>query len=84
MLNIDEILQPLIANPAAANAKFKLVWVSCGKQDFLHAASQQLVETLTKGGIRTTYRESEGAHVWSVWRNNLNDAAPLLFPADRR
>jgi hypothetical protein len=26
-----------------------------------------------------TYRETEGAHVWSVWRNNLNESAPLLF-----
>jgi enterochelin esterase family protein len=83
-LNMDAILQPLIADPAAVNAKLKLLWVSCGKQDFLHAASQDLVETLTKGGIKNTYWETEGAHVWSVWRNNLNDAAPLLFTAVKR
>jgi enterochelin esterase family protein len=61
-----------------------LVWISAGKQDFLHAADQQLAETLTQGGIKNTYRETEGAHVWSVWRHNLNDAAPLLFTSARR
>jgi enterochelin esterase family protein len=84
MLNMDETLKPLIANPALTNAKFRLVWISCGRQDFLHSASQDLAETLTKGGIKITFRETEGAHVWSVWRNNLNEAAPLLFTAVRR
>ena len=83
-LNIDDVLQPLIANPAAVNSKLKLLWISCGKQDFLHAADQGLAKTLTDAGIGNTYRETEGAHVWSVWRNNLNDAAPLLFTSARR
>ena len=83
-LNIDDTVHSLLANPAAANAKFRLVWISAGKQDFLHAADQQLAETLTQGGIKNTYRETEGAHVWSVWRHNLNDAAPLLFTSARR
>ena len=82
--NTDETFQQLYANPAAANKAFKLVWISCGKQDFLHAASDQLAKTFTERGIRNTYRETEGAHVWSVWRNNLNEAAPLLFAAARR
>jgi enterochelin esterase-like enzyme len=84
MLNIDQTLKPLIAKPAVANAKFKLVWISCGRQDFLRAASQELAETMTKAGIKITYRETEGAHVWSVWRNNLNEAAALLFTTARR
>jgi enterochelin esterase family protein len=82
-LNIDEVLKPMIANPPAVNAKLKLLWISWGKQDFLRAADQELAKTLTDAGIKITSQEREGAHVWSVWRNNLNDAAPLLFTAAR-
>jgi len=83
-LNIDETIRPLLANPAAANAKFRLLWISVGRQDFLFRPDQQLAKVLTDGGVKNTYRETEGAHVWSVWRNNLNEAAPLLFRAGAR
>jgi enterochelin esterase-like enzyme len=80
-LNIDETVQSVLANPAAANAKFHLLWISVGRQDFLFGSDKQLAKVLTDGGVKNTYRETEGAHVWSVWRNNLNEAAPLLFRA---
>ena len=83
-LNIDETVQSVLANPAAANAKFHLLWISVGRQDFLFGPDKQLAKVLTDGGVRNTYRETEGAHVWSVWRNNLNEAAPLLFRAGAR
>jgi len=83
-LPMDDVLQPLYANPAAANAKFRLVWISVGRQDFLFAADRQLATTLTEKGIKNTYRETEGAHVWSVWRNNLNETAPMLFNTTKR
>ncbi|HEV8414659.1 MAG TPA: alpha/beta hydrolase-fold protein [Bryobacteraceae bacterium] len=80
-LNIDETVQSVLANPAAANAKFHLLWISVGRQDFLFGPDQQLAKALRDGGVKNTYRETEGAHVWSVWRNNLNESAPLLFRA---
>jgi len=83
-LNIDETVQSVLANPAAANAKFRLLWISVGRQDFLFGPDKQLAKVLTDGGVKNTYRETEGAHVWSVWRNNLNEAAPLLFRAGKR
>ena len=83
-LNIDQTVQSVLANPAAANAKFHLLWISVGRQDFLFGPDRQLAKVLTDGGVKNTYRETEGAHVWSVWRNNLNEAAPLLFRAGAR
>jgi enterochelin esterase-like enzyme len=80
-LDIDETVKAVLANPASANAKYRLLWISAGKQDFLFGADQQLAKVLTRGGVKNTYRETEGAHVWSVWRNNLNDSARLLFRA---
>jgi enterochelin esterase family protein len=57
----------------------ELLWVSCGRQDFLFQANKDFVESLRQRGIDVTYRETEGAHVWSVWRHNLRDTLPLLF-----
>ena len=74
-----EVFKDVIADPAAANAKLHLLWVSCGRQDFLYQANRQFVDTLKAKGVKVTYRETEGAHVWSVWRHNLNESAPLLF-----
>lgn len=78
-MNADEEFGNVLANPAEANAKLRLLWISCGKQDFLYAANRHLADILKAKGVKLTYRETEGAHVWSVWRNNLNDSAPLLF-----
>ncbi len=77
--NPDQTLARVLAKPAYVNDRLKLLWMSVGRQDFLYQANKQFAEQLRAGGIALTYRETEGAHVWSVWRNNLHDAAPLLF-----
>jgi enterochelin esterase-like enzyme len=43
------------------------------------AANNALKDSLTKGGIEFTYRETEGRHEWVVWRHHLREVAPLLF-----
>ncbi len=78
-MKADEEFGNVLANPAETNAKLRLLWISCGKQDFLYQANRQFAERLKAKGVKLMYRETEGAHVWSVWRNNLNDSAPLLF-----
>jgi enterochelin esterase family protein len=76
-LPIDTMLDK---TPAAdLNRKLKLLWVSCGRQDFLYQANRQFVDSLKQKSINVTYKETEGAHVWSVWRNNLNETAAMLF-----
>jgi enterochelin esterase family protein len=83
IVNTEENFQQVLANPSQANSKLRLLWISCGKQDFLYQANRQFVETLTGKGVKVTYKETEGAHVWSVWRNNLNETAALLFSRRR-
>ncbi len=78
-MNSEQEFKDVLANPAKATAKLHLLWVSCGRQDFLYEANRQFADTLKAKGVKLTYRETEGAHVWSVWRNNLNESAPLLF-----
>lgn len=68
---------PAAGDPAWRS--FRLVWLSCGRQDFLFQANKDFAELLRQRGATLTYRETEGAHVWSVWRRNLRDTLPLLF-----
>ena len=43
------------------------------------ANNKALSEFLTQHKIKHTFRESEGAHTWMVWRRNLTEFAALLF-----
>jgi enterochelin esterase family protein len=61
------------------NGALKVFWIACGKADGLMARNRQLDETLTQKGIHHIWVESEGAHEWPVWRNDLVQFAPLLF-----
>ena len=72
-------LRKAVAARDELNRRLKLLWISCGREDFLYQSNRQFVDGLTAGGVKVTYRETEGAHVWSVWRKNLNEAAPQLF-----
>lgn len=79
-MNADTAFKEVLANPERLNGRLRLLWVSCGRQDFLYQANRQFVDRLQAKGVKLTYRQTDGAHVWSVWRNNLNDSVPLLFP----
>lgn len=57
----------------------KLVWFATGKEDFLLKVSQATVEMLRKHGFTVTYKETEGAHTWTNWREYLQEFAPQLF-----
>lgn len=41
--------------------------------------TRQTVDVLKKHGFDVTFKETEGAHTWTVWRNYLNEFAPQLF-----
>jgi enterochelin esterase-like enzyme len=69
----------LIAHPQSANNKLRLVWVGCGKEDGAFGASKSFSEFLTANKIKHTFRESDGAHTWMVWRRYLHEISPLLF-----
>jgi len=80
----SDLLKTVLSRPAQVNQALELLWVSCGRQDFLFQNNKQFADALTAGGIKVTYHETEGAHVWSVWRRNLFETAQLLFSDDRR
>ena len=69
----------VLANAKETNSKLKLLWIGCGRQDGLFERSQKLSELWTARQIKHTFRPSEGAHVFKVWRLYLSEFAPLLF-----
>jgi enterochelin esterase-like enzyme len=70
----------VFADAKKLNANLKLLWVGCGAEDGLFAPNKEFSERLKKSGVTHTFRESGGAHTWSVWRKYLYEVAPLLFP----
>jgi enterochelin esterase-like enzyme len=66
-------------NPAAANKKLKVFYITVGRDDFLYAANQNMDQQLTKAGIKHQFAASEEGHVWRNWRDYLGNFAPMLF-----
>jgi enterochelin esterase family protein len=50
-----------------------------GKTDFLYKSGVEYRERLDKIGMKYTYVESEGGHIWRNWRVYLSEFTPLLF-----
>ena len=75
----DESIRPFLSDPDAADKTLKLLWIGCGKDDFLLEANEQFTALLAGKGIEHTYRLTGGDHSWPVWRNYLHEVAPLLF-----
>lgn len=62
------------------NARLRLLWVSCGRQDTLvGTANRNLDAWLTKRGIKFHQVWTPGGHQWRVWRDNLANLVPMLF-----
>lgn len=64
---------------ALKQAKPKLYWIACGKDDFLYEGVTRLRALYDQVGLPYTYRESEGGHTWVNWRLYLTEFAPKLF-----
>lgn len=75
----EENLNKLLAEAEAVNDKLQLLWIGCGRDDFLFKANQAFVEELKAKKIRYSANITEGAHEWRIWRRYLNEFVPLLF-----
>ena len=62
-----------------ANAKLRLLWIACGRDDGLFGWNQRLDAWLTARGVNHVWHPTPGIHSFTVWRRNLADFAPLLF-----
>lgn len=74
-----EAIDRVLKEPAGANEKLKLLWIGCGKDDFLLKRNEDFVATLKEKNIRCDWHLSDGGHSWPVWRIYLAEFAPKLF-----
>ena len=74
-----EVTQQVLSDPAAANAKLKLLWIACGRDDTLHSRNEEFVAALKEKGIHHEWSLTAGDHSWPVWRTYLAEFAPRLF-----
>ncbi len=75
----EQTISGVFADTKASNQKLKLLWIACGKDDFLLKQNQQFDELLTARGIRHEFVLSAGGHSWPVWRRYLAEFLPRLF-----
>jgi len=69
----------LIADPASARAKLRLLWVSCGDRDRLLNISTRFHEALNEMQVPHVWHVDAGDHTWEVWKNDLYLLATQLF-----
>jgi enterochelin esterase family protein len=58
----------------------RLLWIGCGREDKLFPDNLRLRDWLKSRAVPCAWVESPGAHSYRVWRRNLAEFAPLLFP----
>jgi enterochelin esterase-like enzyme len=80
-LNMDAVKTQVFPNlNSSVNADLKLLYISCGTEDFLFQVNRQFKGWLKESGIQFVDVETPGyAHVWSYWRISLIDFASQLF-----
>jgi len=75
----EEESAKLLAQPAELNEKLKLLWIGCGRTDFLFERNQQFRRALDAKGVKYAAHITDGGHEWRLWRRYLNEILPLLF-----
>jgi len=70
----------LLANPAETKKWLRLLFLGSGQQETgMLGPGQHLVKVFQEKGINAHWADYPGGHVFSVWRNELHDSAPMLF-----
>lgn len=71
--NLDEKLK------AQEKNGYKLYWIAIGKDDFLYKAVTDYRKRLDDTNFKYVYKESDGGHTWTNWRDYLVEFVPMLF-----
>ncbi len=75
----QEAVAAALADAASTNSRLKLLWIACGKDDFLLRRNEDFIAVLKEKEIRHEWRLTEGNHSWPVWRTYFAEFTPLLF-----
>ena len=78
-----ETAERFLSEAERANTNLRLLWIACGKDDFLRQRNEEFVSKLKEKGIRHEWQLTDGDHSWPVWRRYLAEFAPRLFAETR-
>lgn len=73
-----ETIEKSISDPKL-KSRLKLLWIACGKDDFLLQRNKDFIAMLKEKNVRHEWVETEGNHSWPVWRDYLAQFTPLIF-----
>ena len=77
---VAEFYGERLKHPETLNKQFRLLWLGVGKDDTLTGPGDRaFAEAIDKAGLSFVFKQTEGRHEWTVWRQYLNEVAPLLF-----
>ncbi len=82
--NPQENFKDVAANTARVNEQLDLLWMGVGNDDFALTGAKRMHDFLTASKITHTFKTTAGEHTWIVWRQYLNELAPLLWDAKRQ
>ncbi len=74
-----EAVKAVLGSAGKTNEQWKLLWIACGKDDFLLGENKKIIDGLNEAGVDHQWLLTEGSHAWPIWRGYLADFAPLLF-----
>jgi enterochelin esterase-like enzyme len=75
----------LLANSTETKKWLHLLFLGSGQQEAgMRTPGQRLVQLFREKGINAQWADHPGGHVFSVWRNHLNESVPLLFQRNRK
>lgn len=69
-----------VQKASANNQQRRLLWIACGRDDFLLDRNLAFVKRLRDVGVDHEFVTCDGGHQWPVWRNHLSEFAQLAFP----
>jgi len=68
-----------LTDEAGTNEKLKLLWIACGRSDFLLDRNERFVALLKEKGLNHDWHLTDGDHSWPIWRGYLAEFLPRLF-----
>lgn len=77
--NPQEAFKDIAADAAKANSQIDLLWMAAGNDDFALPGAKRMDEFLTANKIKHSFKTTPGEHTWIIWRQYLNEIAPLLW-----
>ena len=70
----------MLADPTPARKSLRLLFLGSGQSESgMLMPGRTLVSLLKEKGINAHWADFPGGHVFSVWRNDLNESVPMLF-----